>query len=126
MMFLLDTNIFLEILLKQGKEEDCKKFLNDNIGKLYITDFTLHSIGVVLFRYNKEDVFQKFIEDILQNVKLLSLPASEYSRVVSVKKKFNLDFDDAYQYSAARYYKLHVVTMDDDFEEVEGADVLFL
>ena len=123
MMFLLDTNIFLEILLKQGKEEDCKKFLNDNIGKLYITDFTLHSIGVILFRYGKEDVFQKFIEDILQNVKLLSLPASEYSRVVSVKKKFNLDFDDAYQYSVARYYKLHIVTMDEDFE---GADVLFL
>jgi predicted nucleic acid-binding protein len=27
-MFLVDTNVFLEILLKQDKREDCKKFLN--------------------------------------------------------------------------------------------------
>lgn len=43
-MFLIDTNIFLEILLAQNKKEICKDFLNFNIGKLYITDFSLHSI----------------------------------------------------------------------------------
>lgn len=45
-MFLVDTNIFLEILLGQDKKEDCKKFLNNNIENLNITDFSLHSIGV--------------------------------------------------------------------------------
>jgi len=49
-MFLIDTNIFLEILLEQEKKEDCKKFLNDHIGNLHITDFSLHSIGVILFK----------------------------------------------------------------------------
>ena len=28
-MFLVDTNVFLEILLKQAKKESCKKFLGD-------------------------------------------------------------------------------------------------
>jgi predicted nucleic acid-binding protein len=52
MMFLVDTNIFLEILLTQDKKAICKKFLDKNIGNLHITDFSLHSIGVILFRYN--------------------------------------------------------------------------
>ena len=33
-MFLVDTNIFLEILLEQDKKESCKKFLINNIGNL--------------------------------------------------------------------------------------------
>jgi len=56
-MFLVDTNIFLEILLEQSKKEDCKKFLNHNIKSLNIKDFSLHSVGVVLFKYEREKAF---------------------------------------------------------------------
>jgi len=78
MMFLVDANVFLEILLRQTKKEVCKKFLENNIGSLNITDFSLHSIGVILFKYNKDDVFQRFVEDVMPNVKLLSLPSEIY------------------------------------------------
>ncbi len=44
MMFFVDTNIFLEILLGQDKKKECKKFLVENIGNFAITDFTLHSM----------------------------------------------------------------------------------
>ena len=37
-MFLVDTNIILEILLKQDKRKKCRKILDDNIGN--ITLFT--------------------------------------------------------------------------------------
>ena len=53
-MYLVDTNIFLEILLKQNKSESCKAFLDKNIGAISISDFTLHSIGVILFRFGGE------------------------------------------------------------------------
>lgn len=33
MTFLVDTNVFLEILLNRAKKESCKRFLNKNIGK---------------------------------------------------------------------------------------------
>ncbi|MDO9528211.1 MAG: PIN domain-containing protein [Syntrophales bacterium] len=125
-MFLADTNIFLEILLGQDKKEECKRFLINNIGNLSITDFSLHSIGVILFRYNKEDSFQKFIEDVMPDTRLLSLPIELYSDVVNVRKSLNLDFDDAYQYSAAKYYDLQVVTMDKDFEKIKDVEILFL
>jgi len=62
MMFLVDTNVFLEIVLRQDKKEDCKRFLDNNIGNLNITDFSLHSLGVIFFRYGKEEIFQKFID----------------------------------------------------------------
>ena len=126
MMFLVDTNVFLEIVLRQDKKEDCKGFLDNNIGNLNITDFSLHSIGVILFRYGKEEIFQKFVEDILPNTKLLSLPVELYGEVVNVRKSLNLDFDDAYQYSMAKYHGLKVVTMDKDFERIRDVEILFL
>ncbi|GAH34773.1 unnamed protein product [marine sediment metagenome] len=125
-MFLADTNIFLEILLKQDKGEDCKKFLNDNIGNIRITDFSLHSIGVILFKHDKQDIFQKFVEDAMPNTKFLSLPVDLYREVVNARKSLNLDFDDAYQYSIAKHYSLKVVTMDRDFEGIKDVDILFL
>ncbi len=125
-MFLVDTNVFLEILLEQDKKEDCKKFLDENIGSLSITDFSLHSIGIILFRYDKEDIFQRFVEDVMPNVELLSLPIELYREVVNASKSLNLDFDDAYQYSIAKYYGLKVVTMDKDFEKIGDAEILFL
>lgn len=47
-MFLVDTNIFLEILPGQEKKTICKEFLDDNAGNLNISDFSLHSLGVIL------------------------------------------------------------------------------
>jgi len=122
----VDTNIFLEILLKQDKRKDCKKFLDDNIGSLHTTDFSLHTIGVILFRYEREDIFQKFVEDVVPNTKLLSLPMGLYGEVVNDSKSLNLDFDDAYQYNIAKHYGLKVVTMDRDFERVKEVEILFL
>ncbi|MDL1962253.1 MAG: PIN domain-containing protein [Deltaproteobacteria bacterium] len=49
-----------------------------------------------------------------------------YREVVSVKKSLNLDFDDAYQYSIAKYHGLKVVTMDKDFERIRDVEILFL
>jgi len=125
-MFLVDTNVFLEILLMQDKKESCKKFLDNNIGNLNLTDFSLYSIGVILFRYGKEDIFQKFVEDVMPNVKLLSLPMKLYREIVDVRKSLNFDFDDAYQYSTAKYYGLRVATMDKDFERIRDVEILFL
>jgi len=89
-MLLVDTNVFLEILLKQDKKEDCKAFLDNNIGNLNITDFSLHSIGVILFRYGKEEIFRRFVEDVMPNTKLLSLPMELYREVVNVRKILKL------------------------------------
>ena len=46
-MYLLDTNIFLEILLQREKSKAAKHlFIENHSTDLFLTDFSLHSIGV--------------------------------------------------------------------------------
>ena len=125
-MFLADTNIFLEILLKQVNKEECKDFLYKNAGKIHITDFFLHSIGVICFRYGKEELFLKFITDILPRVTSLALPMVLYHEVIENRKNLSLDFDDSYQYTLAKYFGLAIATMDKDFKKIEDIEVLFV
>ncbi len=39
--------------------------------------------------------------------------------IVDASHKFNLDFDDAYQYAAAEKYNLIIVSFDGDFDRTE-------
>ena len=125
-MYVVDTNIFLEILLKQKKSEECKEFLDKNIGELHITDFSLHSIGVILFKQHKDELFLKFIKDTLPNTHIISLPKNQYSQVIDNKRNLGLDFDDSYQYSVCKNYGFKLKTMDQDFQGIEDIDILFL
>jgi len=60
------------------------------------------------------------------SISLLSLPMELYRDLATDRKDMNLDFDDAYQYSMAKYYELKVVTMDKDFKKIKDVEVLFL
>ena len=126
MMYLIDTNIFLEILLKQNKNQDCKVFLSNNIGNLFISDFSLHSIGVILFRQDYNKLYKKFIEDVLPEVNIVTLPKDDYSEILKIKDKFDLDFDDSYQYCISDIYNYKLVTLDKDFVDLDGIDIKFI
>jgi len=119
-MYLIDTSVFLEVLLIQEKRKICKDFLDLNVGNLYISDFSLHSIGVILLRNKKEDIFQKFTTDVIPNIDIITLPKDSYKRLVETKIKFGLDFDDTYQYMVAKEYGLEIVTNDNHFKKVSG------
>ncbi len=125
-MYLADTNIFLEILLRQEKSEVCKHFLIENYDKVAISDFSLHSIGVILFRYKKHEVFIDFARDVVSNIKVVGLPTQAYQFSLRDIESANLDFDDYYQYSVARYFDLEIVTMDADFKRIDDVTVRFL
>jgi len=125
LMYLLDTNIFLEILLKQERSEDCKGFLHTNTDKIFISDFSLHSIGVILFRHNKQNIFEDFLNDVLTKIRILNLPAAEYLPMMKSSKENELDFDDLYQYAIAKYYDLQIVTMDSDFKKIRDLKIVF-
>jgi uncharacterized protein len=122
MIFLVDTNIWLERLLQQDKSDEVQLFL-ENVPSynLAISDFTLHSIGVILFRLKKEETFNTFVSDIFVNedVQLFSLNGLEHEELLSPVKKFSLDFDDAYQYVITKKYELQLVTFDKDFNQTD-------
>ncbi len=120
MMYLFDTNIFLEILLSQDKSVDCKKVLTDNLDDIFITDFSLHSIGVILFRFGKEAAFFDFVSDVLPKIEIISLSKESYRKLSEFKSEYNLDFDDSYQCLVADENGFTIVTMDKDFVRVEN------
>jgi len=117
--YLVDTNIFLEILLGQNKSEKCKDYLNDRIGKIYISDFSLHSIGVILFKLEKQDQFDLFLDDLFPRIVHIGLPEIDYKNVRKFSNIYKLDFDDAYQTSVAKSYELIIATMDKDYRRIE-------
>jgi uncharacterized protein len=125
-MYLIDTNIFLEILLKRNKSDLCKKFLRNNLNQIFISDFSLHSLGVILSKYNQNDLFIKFVEDSLPNLTLVTLPVECYKELIESKKMFGIDFDDSYQYNIAKYFHLKIVTLDNDFKKMKDIETLFL
>jgi predicted nucleic acid-binding protein len=63
-MYLLDANIFLEILLDQERSEICENLLHNIEGMtqdFYVSGFALHSIEVIMTR---EDELNEFLSDI--------------------------------------------------------------
>jgi predicted nucleic acid-binding protein len=53
-MYLVDTNIWLERLLNQDKSDEVGQFLKQvSASDLSVTDFTFHSICVVLIRLGR-------------------------------------------------------------------------
>ena len=120
MSFLVDTNVFLEILLNQPGRAKCEEFLRQNTGALAIADFSLHSIGVIALRRQQAKLFANFLKDSLPNLELLHLDRIGYPAVVSAVQLFGLDFDDAYQFTIAKAHGLAIVTQDHHFERVKS------
>jgi uncharacterized protein len=120
MNYLIDTNIFLEILLNQAGRKKCEAFLQGEKGASWISDFTLHSIGVLLFRQKRTELFDEFAADTLSQFTILSLSETGYSKLADVDKRRELDFDDAYQFVVALENKLAFATQNKDFQRVRS------
>ena len=120
MNYLVDTNVFLEILLNQTGRKKCEAFLQDEKGAAWISDFTLHSIGVLLFRQKRSELFDQFAADTLPQFTILSLSEAGYSKLADVNTRHDLDFDDAYQFAVAQENNLTIATQDKDFQRVRN------
>ena len=115
----LDTNIFLEILLAQEHADESKTLLkNAYHHELFVTDYSIHSIGLLLFRKKQYHTFDHFLHD-LSGMRLLSLSIDDMGEIAAAATQFHLDFDDAYQYVAAQKHHLTIVSFDHDFDRTD-------
>ena len=121
-MYLVDTNIWLERLLDQEKSEDVEEFLGKaSYAELFISDFTFHSIGIIMTRLDKKNEFLLFAKDLFEKgmSALVRIEPGEVESVVSSMDNFQLDFDDAYQLECARKYNMKIVSFDTDFQRAD-------
>lgn len=122
--YLVDTNIWLERLLDQDKSDIVSKFLDTvPLDQIFISDFALHSIGVILSRLKRLDTLDKFVNDLFFNglIEQISLDPHDFVDIISNIEKYELDFDDAYQLTISQKYEMAIVTFDKDFN-IEGID----
>lgn len=121
-MYLVDTNVWLELLLEQEKAAEVRQFLQKTEARLMaITEFSLYSIGVILVRLKKDDVFEDFLSDTVEDsgVMRIRLDTADLKQVLTIRRQYQLDFDDAYQYVAAAKYDYTLVSFDADFDRTE-------
>ena len=128
-----DTNIFLEVFLNQARATDCLNFLDKvDRGELqsFVTDFTIHSLAVVLERAGKRDSLPQVFASLsaFQGLRLLHASFSEHSEIARFGIQTGLDFDDAYQAYFAQRINVPVISYDRHFDKVgdrrEPADFL--
>jgi predicted nucleic acid-binding protein len=118
--YLVDTNIWLELLLNQQKADVVQHFFQIiPTSELAISEFTVCSIGLILSRLDKPDVWRNFVTDVLENgaVRRLALDPAGLRELTVIRQQFRLDFDDAYQYVAAQQHNLALVSFDTDFDK---------
>ena len=122
MKLLLDTDIFLEVILDQERANEARTLLSEVEGhEFFISDYSLHSIGLLLFRRGKHEVFRQFLKDMILGVgvAVITLSAQEMESLIEVARRFGLDFDDTYQYAVAERYGLTIISFDSDFDRTE-------
>ena len=121
-MYLVDTNVWLERLLEQERFDEVRRFLDSTeTSKIFLTDFSFHSIGLILTRLNKSELLLNFVQDTLLEgaVSLVYLAPEDTQGIVAGMRQFRLDFDDAYQDVAAEKHSLSLVSFDADFDRTE-------
>ena len=119
-MYLVDTNIWLEILLEQKKSREAKLFFEKvETENIHITEFSIYSIGIILSRYKKIDVLRNFIFDLIyeSSVDVIRLKDNDHFKIIEAIDNYSLDFDDAYQYVAAKKMNLKLISFDSDFNK---------
>ncbi len=117
--YLLDSSVLLEGLLLQAQATQVQQLLTlAPPGMLCISDFSLHSIGLILTRSKFHNVFIQFVEDMILSgfLTVLFVPPEELPQVVRHQLQFGLDFDDAYQYTVAELNNLEIISFDSDFD----------
>lgn len=123
-MFLIDTNIFLEILLDQERASECQKFLENIQHKevfFYVSSFTIHSIEVILDRNKLHEPLIEFLQEILNipRLKRFDTDTIEELEAVKLARQFNLDFDDAIQYYICKTLSLKIISFDRHFDQTD-------
>jgi len=114
--------VWLELLLEQERASEVHQFFqNIEASLLAITEFSLYSIGIILTRLNKNQVFEDFLVDTIETCGIIRicLDVNDLKQVIKTCQDYQLDFDDAYQYVAAVKHNYTLISFDTDFDRTE-------
>jgi Predicted nucleic acid-binding protein, contains PIN domain len=130
-MYLVDANVFLEVLYRRDRWAECYEFLNrvkrGDI-RAYVLHFTIHAVSAIL---GKPDLVSKYLSELStwRGLVIIDSPIDEEVMASELASRVDLDFDDGLHYYYAKKMGLKLVSFDKDFdktgiERLEPHDVL--
>ena len=130
-MYLIDANVFLELLLNQKRADDCQNLLGAvQKGKVdgFVTNLVLYSILIVMEDKGKMPAdLGTFLTSIasFKGLRLYFLTLLDRLEATKIMKENGLDFEDSTLIQAARRLKAKgIVSYDKDFEKVRDVERL--
>lgn len=103
-MFLIDTSIFLELLLDQKRAEECEQLL-EKVAKgdieAVITSFTVHTVETILNDSKLVLTFLRNVENSL-GLSIYDTTIDDQLAIAMLMNEKKLDFDDCLQYYVAK------------------------
>jgi predicted nucleic acid-binding protein len=120
--YLVDANVWLDALAAGSHSEEAQELIRHaQPGLLCISDFSLHTIGLILTPRDPT-AFREFLDDLIRRrVFTLHLTPADLYTVVDQMKALDLDFDDAFQHVVAERHDLQIVSFDSHFDRTPRA-----
>ena len=121
-MYLVDTNIFLEVLLAGPRKNECIQFLTaikNGVKVGVITDFSVHSILIIMEGVGKRDQLKIFLGSLLayKGLQVYATELTDEIDAIDVSYDVKMDLDDAIQYHVASKLKAEaIVSFDKHFD----------
>ncbi len=121
-MLLIDTNIFLEVMLARTKRKACLgllEFVKTGREKAAVTDFTIYSIMIILDGRGKLRELGTFLRSLsaYKGLTLYSTSLEDKLRAVELASNGEFDVDDAIQYVSAKSIGAKaIISLDKDFD----------
>jgi predicted nucleic acid-binding protein len=122
-MYLIDTNIFIEVIRDQENSEESKELLKKiSRGEINATlsEFTLHAVEG--HTTEKPEVIRKFLKTIDNSLglEISSTGIQEEKEAAAFSKQSDLDFDDALQHHTAVKEDIErIISFDKDFDSTD-------
>lgn len=125
---LIDSNIFLEFLLKQDKSDKCKDFFQkvvDGDIQAFLSSFNLDSIIMTLGRENiSSKEIAEFVESFLfcKGLHVYNVTFNDRLLALELMDKYDLDYEDALTLQSAISTKSkEIVSFDKHFDDLAEA-----
>lgn len=103
-MYLVDTNIFLEVMLLRAKREECANFLKllaEGKKSGSITDFSIHSIIVIMDNFRKKKELRTFLSSLAgyKGLSIYNTRIRDEINAVDIGLESGLDIEDAIRWT---------------------------
>jgi len=121
-MYLVDSNVFFNVILYADEFSDAKKFLNENSGNIATTLVNLMEIFSILtrkYRWKKEDAL-KIVENLQENCMILIPNEYDFIYAYELQKRYLLTTNDALILSIAQKENFTLITMDKELLKFDG------